>query len=282
MGWEVHHKRKKDSPSGTALTLARIVTGRSERKTKVVTERLDRAPAPDELHFASVRGGEEPGHAHGAPGLHVRHHRAHAPRAQPRRLRPGRRARGGMAGRTRRAFSRSTISSRTSCREREAHEARRSLHGARHADDRGRSAGRKGAADGSWISRSRAACSGLVPVGTTGESPTLDGDECKRVIQVVVEQARGRVPVIAGAGSNSTARPIQYARDAKEVGANATLQVAPYYNKPTNQGFLGHFRAIADAVDLPLVVYNIAGRHREEHRQPHDAGAGAAPEHRRR
>ena len=101
---------------------------------------------------------------------------------------------------------------------------------------------------------------GLVPVGTTGESPTLDGEECKRVIQIVVEQARGRVQVIAGAGSNSTSEAVEYARDAKEVGANATLQVGPYYNKPTNQGFLGHFRAIADAVDLPLVVYNIAGR----------------------
>ncbi|HYW85719.1 MAG TPA: dihydrodipicolinate synthase family protein, partial [Spirochaetia bacterium] len=101
---------------------------------------------------------------------------------------------------------------------------------------------------------------GLVPVGTTGESPTLDGEECKRVIQIVVEQARGRVPVIAGAGSNSTAEAVEYARDAQSVGAAATLQVAPYYNKPTNAGFLGHFRAIADAVDLPLVVYNIAGR----------------------
>ncbi len=105
-----------------------------------------------------------------------------------------------------------------------------------------------------------AGVAGLVPVGTTGESPTLDGDECKQVIRIVVEQARGRVPVIAGAGSNSTAEAIHYARDAKEAGAAATLQVAPYYNKPTNQGFLGHFRAIADAVDLPIVVYNIAGR----------------------
>jgi len=102
--------------------------------------------------------------------------------------------------------------------------------------------------------------SGLVPVGTTGESPTLDGDECKRVIRIVVEQARGRVPVIAGAGSNSTAEAVHYAKDAREAGANATLQVAPYYNKPTSQGFLGHFRAIADAVDLPMIVYNIPGR----------------------
>ena len=101
---------------------------------------------------------------------------------------------------------------------------------------------------------------GLVPVGTTGESPTLSGEECKRVIQVVVEQARGRVPVIAGAGSNCTSEAVEYTRDAQSVGAAATLQVAPYYNKPTSQGFLGHFRAIADAVDLPLVVYNIAGR----------------------
>ncbi|HVP20121.1 MAG TPA: 4-hydroxy-tetrahydrodipicolinate synthase [Spirochaetia bacterium] len=101
---------------------------------------------------------------------------------------------------------------------------------------------------------------GLVPVGTTGESPTLDGEECKQVIRIVVEQARGRVPVIGGAGSNNTKEAIHYAREAKEVGASATLQVTPYYNKPTNDGILAHFRAIADAVDLPLVVYNIAGR----------------------
>jgi 4-hydroxy-tetrahydrodipicolinate synthase len=102
--------------------------------------------------------------------------------------------------------------------------------------------------------------SGLVPVGTTGESPTLDGDECSRVIRIVADHARGKVPVIAGAGSNSTAEAIHYARDAKDAGATATLQVAPYYNKPTNQGFLGHFHAIAEAVDLPMIVYNIPGR----------------------
>ena len=102
--------------------------------------------------------------------------------------------------------------------------------------------------------------SGLVPVGTTGESPTLEGEECREVIRVVVEQTRGRVPVIAGAGSNCTSEAVHYAKDARDVGANATLQVAPYYNKPTSDGFLQHFRAVADAVDLPLVVYNIAGR----------------------
>ncbi len=102
--------------------------------------------------------------------------------------------------------------------------------------------------------------SGLVPIGTTGESPTLSGEECKRVIGIVVKQARGRVPVIAGAGSNCTSEAIEYTRDAKEAGADATLQVAPYYNKPTSAGYLGHFKAIADTVDLPLVVYNIASR----------------------
>ncbi|HTP57487.1 MAG TPA: 4-hydroxy-tetrahydrodipicolinate synthase [Spirochaetia bacterium] len=101
---------------------------------------------------------------------------------------------------------------------------------------------------------------GLVPVGTTGESPTLDGEECRRIIQIVVEQARGRVPVIGGAGSNNTREAIHYAKEAKDVGANATLQVTPYYNKPTNDGILAHFRAVADGVDLPLIVYNIAGR----------------------
>jgi 4-hydroxy-tetrahydrodipicolinate synthase len=101
---------------------------------------------------------------------------------------------------------------------------------------------------------------GLVPVGTTGESPTLDGEECREVIRIVVEQARGRVPVIGGAGSNSTSEAIHYTRDARKAGADATLQVAPYYNKPTSDGMLAHFRAIADAGDLPLVVYNIPGR----------------------
>ena len=123
---------------------------------------------------------------------------------------------------------------------------------------------------------------GLVPVGTTGESPTLDGEECKRVIRIVVEQARGRVPVIGGAGSNSTAEAIEYARDAKEAGADATLQVAPYYNKPTNDGILAHFRAIADAVDLPLVVYNIAGRTGKNIDNSDDARACRAPQHRGR
>ena len=102
--------------------------------------------------------------------------------------------------------------------------------------------------------------SGLVPVGTTGESPTLDSDEHIRVIEVVVEQTDGRVPVIAGTGSNSTKEAIEYTRLAAEIGANASLQVAPYYNKPTSEGFYSHFAAVAEAVDIPLVIYNIASR----------------------
>ena len=101
---------------------------------------------------------------------------------------------------------------------------------------------------------------GLVPVGTTGESPTLDAEETETVIRVVVEQAKGRVPVIAGTGSNSTDKAIHLTEMAKRIGATASLQVAPYYNKPMGEGFYQHFVAIADAVDLPMIVYNIPGR----------------------
>ncbi len=101
---------------------------------------------------------------------------------------------------------------------------------------------------------------GLIPVGTTGESPTLSHAEHKRVVEMCVAAARGRVPVIAGAGSNSTAEAIDFAVHAKKAGADATLVVTPYYNKPTQEGMLLHFTAIADAVDLPLFIYNIPGR----------------------
>jgi 4-hydroxy-tetrahydrodipicolinate synthase len=101
---------------------------------------------------------------------------------------------------------------------------------------------------------------GLVPVGTTGESPTLSVEETERVIRIVIEQANGRVPVIAGTGSNATDKAIHLTETAKQIGASASLQVAPYYNKPTGEGFYRHFTAIADAVDLPMVVYNIPGR----------------------
>lgn len=105
-----------------------------------------------------------------------------------------------------------------------------------------------------------AGINGLVPVGTTGESPTVSHEENLTVIQIVVDQANGRVPVIAGTGSNSTAEAIQMTRKAKEIGADASLQVAPYYNKPNQDGLYRHFTAIGDAVDLPMVVYNIPGR----------------------
>lgn len=105
-----------------------------------------------------------------------------------------------------------------------------------------------------------AGITGLVPVGTTGESPTLTNDEHHEVIRLVVEQAAGRVPVIAGCGSNNTAEALEHTRVAKEVGAQASLHVAGYYNKPSATGFMRHFRLIADRVDLPLIVYNIPGR----------------------
>ena len=101
---------------------------------------------------------------------------------------------------------------------------------------------------------------GLIPVGTTGESPTLSHEEHKRVVELCIEAARGRVPVIAGTGSNSTSEAIDFTRHAKEAGADACLVVTPYYNKPTQEGMYLHFSAIADAVDLPLVIYNIPPR----------------------
>ncbi len=101
---------------------------------------------------------------------------------------------------------------------------------------------------------------GLVPAGTTGESATLSHEEHKRVVEICVEEARGRVPVIAGAGSNSTAEAISLTRHAREVGADAVLSVAPYYNKPTQEGLYRHFASIGEAVDIPIVVYNIPGR----------------------
>jgi 4-hydroxy-tetrahydrodipicolinate synthase len=101
---------------------------------------------------------------------------------------------------------------------------------------------------------------GVVPVGTTGESPTLSHDEHRRVVQIAIEVAAGRVPVIAGAGSNSTEEAIALTRHAKEAGADAALIVTPYYNKPTQEGMFLHYTAIADAVDLPIIIYNIPPR----------------------
>jgi 4-hydroxy-tetrahydrodipicolinate synthase len=101
---------------------------------------------------------------------------------------------------------------------------------------------------------------GLVPVGTTGESPTLSHDEHQRVVQICIEQTDGRVPVIAGAGSNSTAEAIELARYAQAVGANGVLVVTPYYNKPTQEGLYRHYKAINDAISIPIIIYNIPGR----------------------
>jgi 4-hydroxy-tetrahydrodipicolinate synthase len=101
---------------------------------------------------------------------------------------------------------------------------------------------------------------GVVPVGTTGESPTLSHDEHKRVVELCVETVNKRVPVIAGAGSNSTSEAIDFARHAKSVGADAVLVVMPYYNKPTQEGLFRHFEAINDNVDIPIVLYNVPPR----------------------
>ena len=100
----------------------------------------------------------------------------------------------------------------------------------------------------------------LVPCGTTGESPTLSHDEHRRVIELTIQTANKRIPVVAGTGSNSTAEAIDLTRFAKDAGADGALVVLPYYNKPTQQGLIAHCRAIADAVELPLILYNIPGR----------------------
>src|ERR1700756_110634 len=101
---------------------------------------------------------------------------------------------------------------------------------------------------------------GLVPVGTTGESPTLSHDEHKHVVEWCINQAKGRVPVIAGAGSNSTREAIELSQHAEEAGADAVLVVTPYYNKPTQEGMYQHFKAINDAIGIPIIIYNIPAR----------------------
>jgi 4-hydroxy-tetrahydrodipicolinate synthase len=123
----------------------------------------------------------------------------------------------------------------------------------------------KGAVDDAALKRLvedqiAAGVAGLVPMGTTGESPTLGHDEHIDVVAKVVKWTAGRVPVIAGTGSNSTDEALQLTRKAKDAGASASLQVVPYYNKPNQEGLYRHFLSIADQIDLPLIVYNIAGR----------------------
>lgn len=102
--------------------------------------------------------------------------------------------------------------------------------------------------------------SGIVPCGTTGESATLSYEEHNRVIELTIEQVKGRIPVIAGTGSNSTEETIMLTKHAKEAGADAVLLITPYYNKPTQQGLLQHYLKVADTVDIPIVLYNVPGR----------------------
>ncbi|MDB5559603.1 MAG: dihydrodipicolinate synthase [Enterovirga sp.] len=101
---------------------------------------------------------------------------------------------------------------------------------------------------------------GLVPVGTTGESPTLSHDEHKRVVEICIDQTKGRIPVIAGAGSNNTVEAVDFAKHAEAAGADAVLVVTPYYNKPTQEGMYQHFKAVNDAIGLPIIIYNIPPR----------------------
>ncbi len=103
-------------------------------------------------------------------------------------------------------------------------------------------------------------CDGLVPCGTTGESPTLDHKEHTRVIEIIIQETRGRVPVMAGTGSNSTKEAIEMTQKAEGAGADASLQVCPYYNRPTQDGILSHFEAISKSTKLPLFIYNIPSR----------------------
>lgn len=101
---------------------------------------------------------------------------------------------------------------------------------------------------------------GLVPVGTTGESPTVSHEEHRRVVEICIEVANGRVPVVAGAGSNATAEAVSLAKFAEKTGANAVLSVVPYYNKPNQEGLFQHFSAIASAIGIPVVLYSVPGR----------------------
>src|SRR5438105_1642496 len=101
---------------------------------------------------------------------------------------------------------------------------------------------------------------GIVVVGTTGESPTVDFDEHKEMIRVAVDHAAGRIPIVAGTGGNSTAEAIELTESAKKAGASACLSVVPYYNKPTQEGMYRHFRAIAERVDIPQILYNVPSR----------------------
>src|SRR5256712_3204619 len=100
----------------------------------------------------------------------------------------------------------------------------------------------------------------LLPCGTSGEGAPLNAEETDRIVRIILEQSRGRAPVIVGAGSNSTAKAVQATKRAKKLGADGVLSVGPYYNKPTQQGYYEHFKAIAEADDIPIIVYNVPGR----------------------
>ena len=122
----------------------------------------------------------------------------------------------------------------------------------------------------------------LVPCGTTGESPTLSEEERTRIVQICVEEARGKVPVLAGAGGYDTREVIHAARQMERAGANGLLSVTPYYNKPTPDGLIQHYKAIAESTSLPIIVYNVPGQNRLQHRSRHAREARGDSEHHRR
>ena len=122
----------------------------------------------------------------------------------------------------------------------------------------------------------------LVPCGTTGESPTLSADERRRVVEIVVAEAAGRAPVLAGAGGYDTREVMHAVAEMEKAGAQGILSVTPYYNKPTPEGLYQHYKAIADATPLPIVVYNVPGPDRLQHRSGDARAAGDDPQHRRR
>ena len=114
----------------------------------------------------------------------------------------------------------------------------------------------------------------IIPIGTTGESPSISSDEHRRILEIVIERSRGRIKVFAGSGSNYTKRAIELTHLAKDLGADAAILVAPYYNKPTQEGYFQHYRAIAEAVDIPLIVYNVTWPDRRKYCSFNDLADG--------
>ncbi len=253
---EVHHRQKVDSPSGTALTLARILIDSIDRKEAILTAAPEGKIKPEMLHVSSTRVGT-------VPGTHTVGFDSEADYIELNHVARTRRgfALGALAAaqwlRAERAFIQWTT---WICR---GTMTRKSFQGT------GTAMITPFKADGSIDEQALrrfvdfqidGGVDMLLPCGTTGEGATLDDDETDRVVRIVIEQAKGRVPIIVGAGSNSTAKAVQMAKRVRKLGADGVLSVGPYYNKPTQQGYYEHFRSIAEAENIPIIVYNVPGR----------------------